>query len=340
MLKSKNLERFSASPWFRLNITCSSSHTISQLRRFFLAIRLFLSLQICFRSGLNSKTLTRLQKMTDPNFDIQRYIAKQLRAKRRAAHGADFLYKEAAQIIGERLAVTNRNFVSPALLFDGQFSDTIEDNILAENPPVSGKFQRIIRPVDEPQILDMQPESLDLIVSVFDLNRVNSLPNILLQITHALKPDGLFMAIILSEGTLDELRNAVLTAEAEMESAASSRIDLFPHIRQLGDLVRKIGLKLPVVDLEERTVRYGSVTKLIKDLRDTGSGNCNHGEIRPLTRLTWQRMEEIYKTVYGDMDGKIRATFAMACISGWKEDESQQKPLKPGSAKSRLSDFL
>ena len=36
----------------------------------------------------------------------------------------------------------------------------------------------------------------------------------------------------------------------------------------------------------------------------------------------------------------MRATFEILYLCGWAPHESQQKPLKPGSAKARLADAL
>jgi hypothetical protein len=49
---------------------------------------------------------------------------------------------------------------------------------------------------------------------------------------------------------------------------------------------------------------------------------------------------EIYSERFADPDGRIRATFEFVWLSGWTPHESQQKPLKPGSAKARLADAL
>jgi hypothetical protein len=49
---------------------------------------------------------------------------------------------------------------------------------------------------------------------------------------------------------------------------------------------------------------------------------------------------EIYSERFSDPDGRVRATFELIWISGWTPHESQQKPLKPGSAVRRLADAL
>ena len=43
---------------------------------------------------------------------------------------------------------------------------------------------------------------------------------------------------------------------------------------------------------------------------------------------------------FADTEGRVRATFEILTATGWSPHESQQKPLKPGSAKTRLADAL
>jgi len=51
-------------------------------------------------------------------------------------------------------------------------------------------------------------------------------------------------------------------------------------------------------------------------------------------------MAEIYGERFADADARIRATFDIVWLSGWAPHESQQQPLKPGSAQRRLADAL
>jgi len=186
----------------------------------------------------------------------------------------------------------------------------------------------------------LEPESIDLAVSIFDLQRIEDIPAMLFQINLALKPDGLLMAALPCEGTLFELKTAFLEAELEVSSGAANRVELFAPIRQLGDLMQKTGFKLPVVDLEERTIRYSRFKSLINDLRNMGASNLEAANVPALSRAVFQKAEDIYVEKFGDSDGKIRASVNLAFLSGWKEDASQQKPLKPGSAKTSLADAL
>jgi hypothetical protein len=79
----------------------------------------------------------------------------------------------------------------------------------------------------------------------------------------------------------------------------------------------------------------------MRDLRAMGLTNALNDRRRsPLKRATLFRAAEIYAERFADPDGRIPATFEIVWLSGWTPHESQQKPLRPGSAKVRLADAL
>jgi hypothetical protein len=51
-------------------------------------------------------------------------------------------------------------------------------------------------------------------------------------------------------------------------------------------------------------------------------------------------LEAIYAERYSDPDGRIRASFNLLHLTGWAPHESQQQPLKPGSAEVNLAEAL
>ncbi len=59
-----------------------------------------------------------------------------------------------------------------------------------------------------------------------------------------------------------------------------------------------------------------------------------------MRRGTLAQALEIYANNFTGSDGKVRATFEILYLCGWAPHDSQQKPLKPGSAKARLADAL
>jgi SAM-dependent methyltransferase len=173
------------------------------------------------------------------------------------------------------------------------------------------------------------------------LQFVNDLPGTLIQIRRALKPDGLLLMALLGGDSLSELREAFAQAESEIEGGLSPRVAPFADLRDLGGLLQRAGFALPVADSDRLTVRYDSAFALMRDLRAMGATNVLSERRRvPLKRATLLRMAQIYGERFADPDGRLRATFEIAWLSGWAPHESQQKPLKPGSAAQRLADAL
>ncbi len=190
-------------------------------------------------------------------------------------------------------------------------------------------------------LLPFKAASLNLIVSGLALHRVNDLPGALIQIRQALAPDGLFMAALLGAGALFELREALIEAEAETEGGASPRVAPFGDVRAYGALLQRAGFALPVADAERLTLLYPSPREVMREIRALGGGNVLLARSRrPLARDTLKRAEDIYRARHSTPDGQVKATFEIVYISGWAPDQSQQKPLKPGSAARRLADAL
>jgi hypothetical protein len=141
--------------------------------------------------------------------------------------------------------------------------------------------------------------------------------------------------------TLAELRQSLAEAEAEVEGGVSPRVAPFVDVRELGALLQRAGFALPVTDVDRVTVRYDSMFALMHDVRRMGAGNTMvERRRRPLRRATLWRAAEIYAARFADADRRLRATFEIVWLSGWAPHESQQQPLKPGSAQMRLADAL
>lgn len=195
--------------------------------------------------------------------------------------------------------------------------------------------------VGDLEALPFAVESLDLIASLLALHVVNDLPGTLVQIRRSLRPDGLFIACLLAGQSLTELRQSLLAAEVELTGGASPRVAPFADLRDLGSLLQRAGFALPVIDSESVTVRYGDMFGLLRDLRAMGWANAlTERSRKPLRRGVLLRAAELYAERFADPDGRLRATFEVVWLSGWAPHESQQKPLRPGSAKARLADAL
>jgi len=279
-----------------------------------------------------------------PNiFDRHLLRVRQRRARRLTP--ATFLLDRVAADLGDRLSAVLRKFDVAVDL--GTPSDAVR-RVLAANNNIStivaagldGDDDGLRVTADE-ETLPFAERSLDLVVSALALQFVNDLPGALIQIRRALKPDGLLLAALIGGDSLTELRTAFAAAESEVEGGISPRVAPFADIRELGGLLQRAGFALPVVDSERVAVRYDSALALMRDLRRMGATNILHERLRtPLKRSTLERVMAIYADRFADADGRVRATFEIIWLSGWVPHESQQKPLKPGSAAQRLADAL
>lgn len=275
-----------------------------------------------------------------------------LRAHRRraaAAHGGNFLLDRIAEDLTERLSTVKRRF--PLALDLGTPGDALARSLLAggqiDRAVVCEPLAALRDPALAPRVggdEELPPfrnESFDLVVSVLALQWINDLPGALVQIRRALKPDGLLLAAFAGGETLTELRQSFAAAEAEVEGGVSPRIAPFIEVRTMGSLLQRAGFALPVTDVDRLTVRYSDITALFRDLRAMGATNVLAERRRkPLRRATLARTAAIYAERFADADGRLRATFDLLWISAWAPHESQQQPLKPGSAKIRLADAL
>ena len=195
--------------------------------------------------------------------------------------------------------------------------------------------------VADEEALPLAEASVDLVVSNLSLHLTNDTPGTLAQIRRALRPDGLFLAAMLGGDTLTELRQALLSAEAELSGGASPRVLPFTELRAAGALLQRTGFALPVTDQDRLTVRYDTMFELMADIRAMGAANIlNARSRRPVSRRLFLRAAGIYAERFSDPDGRVRATFDIVYLSGWRPHESQQKPLQPGSAKASLAEAL
>jgi len=195
--------------------------------------------------------------------------------------------------------------------------------------------------VADAEMLPFAERSFDLVTSAFALHWTNDLPGALLQINLALKPDGLFLGAIPGGDTLHELRDSILTAEAELEGGAGPRISPMAPLQDAAALLQRAGFALPVADVDRITVAYSSALRLMDDLRGMGESNAVTDRRRGFTRReTLLYAAEIYQDRYGDEQGRIPATFDVVFLTAWRPDASQPQPLPPGSARNRLAEAL
>lgn len=267
-----------------------------------------------------------------------------------AAH--DFLVREAAERLCDRLSDVSRSFPMALDLgcHTGEVAGTLDGRGGIEtlvqcdlSPKMAARAAVNGHPalaVDE-EWLAFADDSFDLVLSCLSLHWVNDLPGALVQVRRVLKPDGLFLAVMLGGDTLGHLRQSLAQAEEAEEGGISPRVSPMADIRDMGRLMQRAGFALPVADADMVAVSYGDPMRLLADLRGMGETNVVAARRKGLSRrATLLHALSLYQSQFAGPDGRVPAEFHLITVTGWKPHPSQPQPLAPGSGHVSLADVL
>lgn len=149
----------------------------------------------------------------------------------------------------------------------------------------------------------------DFIASLGTLDTVNDLPGALIHLRAALAPGGLMMASLPGAGSLPVLRAAMLSADG---TRPAPRIHPQVDVRAGGQLLQRAGFADPVVDSRSLEVRFGSLDRMVADLRAQGLGNVLARSGPPLGKGALARASGAF--------GESRLEhFEILTLSGWKK---------------------
>lgn len=266
--------------------------------------------------------MTSPPKLTDRKA-LSRNRARALRGDR----DAFFLVEHARDLLQERLSEVNRTFTNPA--------------IVAGLPPLWDNVLSHACVVPDDETLALEETAHDLILHAMALHWADDPVGQLIQCNRALRPDGLFVAVAFGGETLADLRLALRDAEVELTGGLSPRVAPMADLRDLGGLMQRAGFALPVADSLTIPVSYASPTDLMRDIRGMGEGNALAARQKTIPpRALFERAATLYRDRHGDQDGRITTRFELVFLTGWAPSADQPKPLRPGSATTRLSDAL
>jgi SAM-dependent methyltransferase len=249
------------------------------------------------------------------------------RRRARATAEGLFLHVAAADEVEDRLSVVNKPFTKPAVI--SGFADPWQARL------TNGAW------VAPDETLAISAAAHDLVIHAMALHWANDPVGQLIQCRRALKADGLFLAVSLGGQTLHELRACLAQAETAVTGGLSPRVAPMADLRDQGALLQRAGFALPVADATTLSVEYDDAWHLMRDLRAMGETNALSARLRrPTRRAVFDRAADLYRTHFATPTGRVAATFELVFLTGWAPDESQPKPLRPGSAQHRLAEAL
>jgi SAM-dependent methyltransferase len=287
---------------------------------------------------------------TPAPFDRAAVRAHRARAARHGADG-DFLFDEVAARLLDRLDDVRRPFARALDLGcrrgglgarlttrTTEGGTVVQCDLALEMACLARDANGLATVAADEEALPFAPGTFDLIVSNLALHWTNDLPGALVQVRRALAPDGLFLAALFGVGTLAELRGALMAAELEAEGGVGPRVSPFAEVRDGGDLLARAGFALPVADLDTVRVSFESALHLMRDLRRMGEANAVAERRKGFSRR--RTLMDAAARYPVDTDGRVTATFEIVFLAGWAPGPDQPKALRPGTATTRLADYL
>ena len=201
-------------------------------------------------------------------------------------------------------------FEPARVLVIGDWTDTLALSLRGRGSQVD---EANVRTIDEE--VPIAGEAYDLIVSLASLDRVNDLPGALLHTRNALARGGIMIASIVGAGSLANLRRAMIAAEPDRPAAR-----MHPLVDNVAAsaLMQRALFKRQVVDSRSLEVSYGSMDRLVADLRDQGLGSSLANPAPPLGKAALERAREAFLTG-ADRNGRILETFEILTLTGWKD---------------------
>ncbi|MEM6974364.1 MAG: methyltransferase [Pseudomonadota bacterium] len=271
--------------------------------------------------------------------------------------GGDFLFREAAARVAERIAdVRDRRFARAVVVgsgagalaeaLPGALGISGEGVAMTDPSPamLAAAAARLPQAVAHPwagETLPFERGGADLALSLGVMQWLEDPVGHLVQLRLALAPDGLMIAVLPGGETLSALRHALAEAEVAETGGLSPRVAPMAELRAAGALLQRAGLQMPVADGEPIEVSYADAWALMRDLRAMGETAAMRDRLRrPTRRAVFRRAAEVYGARAAGPDGRVTARFELIFLTGWSPGPDQPRPLRPGSAKARLADAL
>lgn len=221
---------------------------------------------------------------------------------------ARFVMEDMVEDVTERLAFVRHQPARSLVLGDytGKLASTLPGDVVQAD--ITGWNGAAGTDLERP----FAETGFDLIASLGLLDTVNDLPGALIHMRSALAPGGMAIASMTGGESLSTLRRIMLAADGERPAG---RIHPMVDVRSGAQLLQRAGWADPVVDSHKLSVRYGSLERLIDDLRAQGMGNCLASPSAFSGKQGWGRALEAFAQ-QADADGRVSETFEIITLTG------------------------
>lgn len=171
--------------------------------------------------------------------------------------------------------------------------------------------------------------SMELVFSNLTLQWCGEPERVLSEMRRVLAPGGLLMFSSFGPDTLKELRESFARADGFVH------VHAFMDMHDLGDALLRVRFTNPVMDMEQFTLTYPDVDKLMRDLKALGAHNVSAGRAHGLTGKTrMQNMRAAYET--WRRNGVLPASYEVVYGHAWAPEGELQKAHE-GTVKIPLS---
>jgi len=188
--------------------------------------------------------------------------------------------------------------------------------------PFMSKLKKKISFVNaEAECLPLVDNSMDLIYSSLTLQWVNSLDAALEECRRVLKPGGMLLFSTFGPDTLKELR---LSWQAVDQY---SHVNDFIDMHDVGDAMIRAQFAEPVMDVENFTLTYSDIYKLMHDLKAIGAHNVTSQRAKGLIGKThFKNLEKHYERFR--QQGVLPASYEVVYGHAWlpTQEISDQGP--------------
>lgn len=162
--------------------------------------------------------------------------------------------------------------------------------------------------------------SLDLITSCLTLPPNTDWRGELDSLYATLKPNGLFLGVVLGGESLREVKTCLIEAESALTGGASPRLYAMPDPQSMGRHLSAAGFSLPVVDTQRLMLVYDDLYALLREMKAAACAPPLPERSRHFTRrAVFEKAHEIYQERHSAAGGGVTATLDLVFLHGWKE---------------------